>query len=198
MASWRSRKSIATSSNAAYSGSPGLGRILWIGSWGWSSTWSTIPRSARSFRLTPEDRDDLTAEVFLNFIKDEFAILHHFRGQSSLATYLTVVARRIAVRTLLDQRALAPLSEGATRRPAQDATDSELEPGERISNREEVDRLLADLQESEARVVRMYHLEGKSYQEISDTVGMPQNSIGPILSRARAKMRRASVNQPAR
>jgi RNA polymerase sigma-70 factor (ECF subfamily) len=40
----------------------------------------------------------------------------------------------------------------------------------------------------------MYHLEGKSYQEISAAIGMPENSIGPILSRAREKMRRAGVN----
>jgi len=37
----------------------------------------------------------------------------------------------------------------------------------------------------------MYHLEGKSYQEISSAVGMPENSVGPTLSRARSKMRSA-------
>jgi RNA polymerase sigma-70 factor (ECF subfamily) len=36
----------------------------------------------------------------------------------------------------------------------------------------------------------MYHLEGKTYQEISRSVGMPENSVGPMLSRARAKLRR--------
>ena len=50
------------------------------------------------------------------------------------------------------------------------------------------------LEGTEAQVVRMYHLEGKSYQEISSAVGMPENSVGPILSRAREKMRRAGVN----
>ena len=38
----------------------------------------------------------------------------------------------------------------------------------------------------------MYHLEGKSYREISQSVGMPENSIGATLSRARSKMRQAS------
>jgi RNA polymerase sigma-70 factor (ECF subfamily) len=41
----------------------------------------------------------------------------------------------------------------------------------------------------------MYHLEGKSYQEISRLVGIPENSVGPTLSRAREKMRRAGVEQ---
>jgi RNA polymerase sigma-70 factor (ECF subfamily) len=43
----------------------------------------------------------------------------------------------------------------------------------------------------------MYHLEGKSYQEISQVVGMPENSIGPILSRARHRMRRAGIDSAA-
>ena len=61
----------------------------------------------------------------------------------------------------------------------------------RISNREEVERLLEELDSPEAEVVRLYHLEGKSYREISARVGMPENSIGPTLSRAREKMRQA-------
>jgi RNA polymerase sigma-70 factor (ECF subfamily) len=44
----------------------------------------------------------------------------------------------------------------------------------------------------------MFHIEGKSYQEISRTVGMPENSVGPMLSRARAKLRRrAGADQAA-
>jgi RNA polymerase sigma-70 factor (ECF subfamily) len=61
---------------------------------------------------------------------------------------------------------------------------------ERITNREEVERLMRGLTGAEADVVRLYHLEGKSYHEISSAVGMPENSIGPTLSRARAKLRR--------
>jgi RNA polymerase sigma-70 factor (ECF subfamily) len=47
-------------------------------------------------------------------------------------------------------------------------------------------RLLSD---NEAAVVRMFHLEGKTYSEISLRMGVPENSIGPMLSRAREKMR---------
>jgi RNA polymerase sigma-70 factor (ECF subfamily) len=70
------------------------------------------------------------------------------------------------------------------------AESEEVEPEQRIGDSEEVGRLLGQLQGSEATVVRMYHLEGKTYQEISRSVGMPENSVGPMLSRARAKLRR--------
>ncbi len=152
---------------------------------------------ARSIRLTPEDRDDLCAEVFLNLLKDDFAILRHFRGQSSLATYLTVVARRIVVKELLGRKPSAPLKEAAPRRPAPQPVAHAAEAESRLEDREEVERLLEELEGPEAQVVRMFHLEGKSYAEISRALGIPENSIGPILSRARVKMRRAGVNQPA-
>jgi RNA polymerase sigma-70 factor (ECF subfamily) len=149
---------------------------------------------ARSVRLTPEDRDDLCAEVFLAILRRDFALLRNFRGQSSLATYLTVVARRIVVKELLARRSAARLGDGAAQHAAQTVPDPHPGAEQRLSAREEVERLLDSLPETEARVVRMYHLEGKTYQEISSAVGMPENSIGPILSRARDKMRRAGVN----
>ncbi|MDZ7618435.1 MAG: sigma-70 family RNA polymerase sigma factor [Patescibacteria group bacterium] len=152
---------------------------------------------SRSVRLRPEDRDDLCAEVFLTIVKDDLALLRRFRGESSLATYLTVVARRIVVRAMLDQKAAARLENGAVAGPPQEPLDSQPAVEDRLESRDEVDRLLAGLADQEAEVVKLYHLEGKSYQEISSSVGMPMNSIGPILSRARQKMRGASVSQPA-
>ncbi len=149
---------------------------------------------ARSVRLAPEDRDDLCAEVFLEIIKNDHAVLRNFRGQSSLATYLTVVARRIVVRELLAAKANAPLSEQAGSLPAQAIPDPHPDVEQTIGDREEVERLLQGLQGTEAQVVRLYHLEGRTYQEISTAVGMPENSIGPILSRARNKLRRAGLN----
>ena len=147
---------------------------------------------ARSIRLAPEDRDDLCAEVFLAIIRNDFAVLRNFRGQSSLATYLTVVARRIVVRELLARRPSGPLAEG-TMHTAEAIPDPHGSVEQRLSDREQVQRLLNGLQGTEAQVVRMFHLEGRSYQEISTAVGMPENSIGPILSRARDKLRRAGV-----
>ena len=70
-----------------------------------------------------------------------------------------------------------------------DAVAAIEEPEERIADREEVERLIRGLSAHEADVVRLYHLEGKSYREISSQVGIAENSIGPTLSRARSKMR---------
>jgi len=149
---------------------------------------------AKSVRLSDDDRDDLCAEILLNVIKDDFAILRHFRGQSSLATYLTVIARRVAVKQILKRNNISTLGPDYSNQFAERAAESNVELEERISSHEEVEKLLGGLRENEAQVVRLYHLEGKSYKEISEAVGISENSIGPILSRAREKMRRSGVN----
>lgn len=148
---------------------------------------------ARSIQLLPQDRDDLCAEVFLNIVKDDFAILRHFRGKSSLATYLTIVARRIVVKKLLRGETAGRLATVNAPAAAQQVADGQPKPEARLSNQEEVQQLLDALEGNEADVVRMYHMEGKSYHEISSVTGMPENTIGPMLSRARGKLRRNGV-----
>ena len=65
---------------------------------------------SRSIMLTSADREDLTADVFLAIIRDDFAVLRRFRGKASLATYLTVIARRVIVRRLVETRTATSLS----------------------------------------------------------------------------------------
>jgi RNA polymerase sigma-70 factor (ECF subfamily) len=139
----------------------------------------------RSINLSAADREDLAAEVFLAIVDNDMAVLRHFRGRSSLATYLTVIARRVVVRKMVEGKSPVALGDMVAQ-----AESEEIEPEQRIGDSEEVGRLLGQLQGSEATVVRMYHLEGKTYQEISRSVGMPENTVGPMLSRARAKLRR--------
>jgi RNA polymerase sigma-70 factor (ECF subfamily) len=141
---------------------------------------------SRSLRLSAEDREDLIAHVFLSIVRDDLAVLRHFRGESSLATYLTVIARRVVVAELLKRKAPSRLdNRGAVEELALVSNA----PEQRLADRDQIERMIAELDSSEARIVRMYHLEGKSYQEISSAVGMPENSVGPTLSRARRKMR---------
>jgi RNA polymerase sigma-70 factor (ECF subfamily) len=149
---------------------------------------------ARSLAIGSQDREDLVAEVFTALLADDFAVLRRFRGQSSLATYLTVVARRVVVRELLKRRIVA--NQADTSDVEQVAGQSE-SVEERLANREQVERMLDELQGEEADVVRLYHLEGKSYDEISRQTGLPANSVGPTLSRARAKLRRQSLGTAA-
>jgi RNA polymerase sigma-70 factor (ECF subfamily) len=128
------------------------------------------------------------------FLANDYGVLRRFRGQSSLATYLTVVSRRVVVRELLKRRIVPNVSDTTE---MNDVADGAASVEERFSNREEAQRLLEELHGEEAEIVRLYHLEGKTYQEISSQTGVPENSIGPTLSRARAKLRRQAADTAA-
>lgn len=147
--------------------------------------------NSRSIQISEPDREDFTAEVFLAILADDFAVLKRFRGASSLATYLTVISRRVVVRELLKRKisAMAPGESGIHQKNGNGHVSAE----ERFDNRDEVQKLMDSLPREEAEVVRLYHLEGKSYHEISAHMSIPENSIGPTLSRARARMRREAL-----
>lgn len=146
---------------------------------------------ARGVRLSSQDSEDLVAEVFLEIVKGDYGILRRFKGECSLATYLTVVARRIVVRELARRKSAVRTADDLDRVVTVARSDN---PEIRISDRDEIERLLRGLNGSEADIVRMYHLEGKSYQEISSKIGMPENSIGPTLSRARERIRHGRLD----
>ena len=137
---------------------------------------------ARGVPLDASTRDDLVADVFLALVSDDFAILRRFRRNCSLATYLTVISRRVIVRRMMQARRGQENSR-VSEVVASTAT------AQRIESREEVQQLMLRLDPQEANVVRMFHLEGKTYREISQVTGVSENSIGPVLTRARDKMR---------
>jgi RNA polymerase sigma-70 factor (ECF subfamily) len=58
----------------------------------------------RNIELQPSDETEFVNDVFLTILKDDFALLRRFAGNCSLATYLTILARRVVVRKLLRQR----------------------------------------------------------------------------------------------
>jgi RNA polymerase sigma-70 factor (ECF subfamily) len=143
---------------------------------------------ARSVVLSAEEIEDIAAEIFLAIVDDDYAVLKRFKGASSLPTYLTVVARRTCVREIVKRHREAELGHvTAPRAVAGDDGSGEVEP---IATSEEVDRMLKDLPEREAEVIRLYHLKYLNYRQIGKQLGIPENSIGPILAKARKRLRR--------
>jgi RNA polymerase sigma-70 factor, ECF subfamily len=149
---------------------------------------------SRSIQLTPHDVDDLAADIFLELLSGNFEILRRFRGESSLRTYLTVIARRIVVHQMVRRRMAEEMGHVKSHSIALErAHAGEHDATARIDNKELVQRMLDGLAEPEAAVVRMFHLDGRSYHEISVGLGIAENSIGPILTRAREKLRKSAI-----
>ncbi len=145
---------------------------------------------ARKFTVDFTVQEDLVQEVFFAILSDNFVVLRRFRGNCSLAAYLTVIARRVVVKSLLQKHgptvsfSVAGINETVSEHTVNSTAE------EYIENMDEILYLISRLPEREAKVVKMYHLEQKSYAEISSILGIPENTIGPTLSRARDLMRK--------
>lgn len=145
---------------------------------------------ARSLVLSAADIEDTAAEVFLAIVDDNYDILRRFKGTSSLPTYLTVIARRICVKEVVKRFREAELGHAHAHREAvANEGSAEAEP---VAAADEVERMLAELDEREANVVRLYHLKFLNYRQIGKQLGIPENSVGPILAKARQNLRRAA------
>lgn len=142
----------------------------------------------RSANIGPEDIEDLAAEVLLQIVANDYGVLRQFQGRSSFATYLTVIARRICVHALMRKQnkpATVPLQSNLAdgKKPGHlpDASSESLD---------EIHHLLGKLPPRVREAVRLFYLEGRSYEEISVQLGIPVNSIGPVLARAKTYLRK--------
>jgi RNA polymerase sigma-70 factor (ECF subfamily) len=149
----------------------------------------------RSVPLSPEDTEDVAAEILLQLVANDYAVFRQFRGHASLATYLTVIARRTCIQELVRRTGG---QEAQARPEVHRAANREEQPRalQGLENLEEVQRLLRKLPARERQVVRLFYFEGRTYEEISTALHIPVNSIGPILSRARQKLRQTVKNPP--
>src|SRR5437667_196047 len=81
-------------------------------------------------------------------------------GKASLATYVTVIARRTCVHELNRRQAVrSDIRQGVTRLTTEPADDSEV-ASKGVESLEEVERLLRRLSGKEREIVRLYYLQG--------------------------------------
>lgn len=141
----------------------------------------------RSVDLDPNDVEDIAAEIMLKIVANNYALLRQYQARSSFNTYLTVIARRICVQQLIKriqikQRERAQTTGSGTHVPLQ-SRDASLETLDEVQN------LLGRLPKQVREAVRLFYLEGRSYEEISARLNISVNSIGPMLARAKTLLR---------
>ena len=137
--------------------------------------------NSRDIRTTVLDREDIVARIFEKLIEDDFRVLRNFRGNSSLYTYFTVISRRIAVRELIK---LDKIHRKELNSPEMDVQlPVELKP-------DNFEELVASLDEESAELLRLRYVKDLPYSEIAKIMNIAENSIGPLLSRARAKIKK--------
>ncbi len=150
----------------------------------------------RSNPVSPEVVEDIAQEILTQIAANDYALLRAFRGKSSLATYLTVLARRIAFAELA-KRAGAPrkpLPAEFQSKPSKDAANSTDDEAPRfragMENLDILQKLIRRLPSREREVVRLFYFEGRTYEDISIELNLPVKTIGPVLKRARLLLRK--------
>lgn len=126
-----------------------------------------------------QDADDLTQHVFLTM----FRKLGQFNGQSKLETWLYRLATNEALQHLRrsKRRSTAPL-----------VAEPETSDPDRIGASEEAELLetaMSRLDPELRAVLLLKEQQQLSYQEIAESVGIPEGTVGSRLNRARKELR---------
>jgi len=134
-------------------------------------------RLACSLLTDPAAAEDATQEIFLKIWK----ALPDFRGESAISTWIYAIARN----TCLTRRRIAagertcPLEEANATQIAQNpapAPDSDL--------RAAIERLPGKYR----RVLVLFYLEDRSYQQVALAMGLPMGTVKTYLHRAKKEL----------
>lgn len=130
------------------------------------------------------DAEEAAQEAFLRIWKG----LPGFRGQSSLSTWIYAVTRNtcLSYRQASRRPVSLPLDEEPVR-AAVEAWHAARQPKE---SRVDLLRLLPQLPEQHRRVLTLYYLEGKSYEEVAQMLQLPMGTVKTWLNRGRKELAR--------
>jgi RNA polymerase sigma factor (sigma-70 family) len=142
-----------------------------------------LGRLAASYSRRPGEREDLVQDIALAI----WTALPTFRGECSERTFLFRIAHNRALAQLA--RRQLPTSDVE---PELALEDRAPDPERALSSEQRMRRLtdaIHKLPLGQAQVVTLT-LEGLSYAEIADVLGISETNVGARLTRAREKLRR--------
>ncbi len=142
-----------------------------------------------------EDALDVAQEVFLSAYRN----LAGFRGEASLSTWLLRIAanrslnriRQRATRAAREVMSIQPQEDGNS--PFQPPGREEDRPDRMVESRETrkiLEAAIANLDEDSRMLVLLSDVEGLSYEELSEAVGIPLGTVKSKLHRARMALRK--------
>ena len=154
----------------------------------------SVYKFAYSLCRNHEEAGDIAGQVFLRLYQN----LHTFRNEASFTSWLFRIVRN----TYLDL-CVRPAHRGHLSLDAGPANDNEPSAGrdimdpspspEAVCLENETAQLLAKaihhLPAYQRQVLRMYHTEGKSYEEIAEATGLSIGTVKSRLNRARTMLR---------
>jgi RNA polymerase sigma-70 factor (ECF subfamily) len=141
-----------------------------------------ISRVAGSYVRGHAERDDLVQDIWLAV----WRALPSFRGDASLKTFVFRIAHNRSVTELTRRRA-----EFGDPGELDQLADSAPGPADKLVSRRDSERLLTAVQQLPLglRQTLTLRLEGLSYAEISEVLGIGESNVAVRLNRARERLR---------
>ena len=137
-----------------------------------------------------EDLEDCLAEILMEILAHQFRCLKSFQGESSLGTFLLVIAQRRAAKFWVQRK--EDSSHTVNLADYSDIPENKDPIEKPMAIGEELGKLLSHLPPCEREAVRLHHIEGFSYSEVASQLRIPVNSVGPLLSKARKRLNRVA------
>lgn len=138
-----------------------------------------IYKISRLYRDSAEDREDLFQEIVFQLWKS----YPYFKGNASPGTWLYRIALNTAISSFRKKKpdirytdTLPDVAQG--------------QPSEEVARRQE--RFFAAMKQcddSEKTIIALY-LEGLSYQQIAEIIGISENNVGVKLNRIKSKIQK--------
>jgi len=141
--------------------------------------------AAYGYEVSTHDCEDVASEVWKNILAHDKRLIRRALEKGFFLQTLHVLVRHRAIDRMRARKfkTVAYAEEQAASEPvpdpAPDVAPVRMEAAMQLLN------------SRERMVVNLFFLQTKSYREIAALTGMPQNSIGPTISRALTKLRRA-------
>jgi len=135
---------------------------------------------AISLSSTRSDAEDLVQETFAAAYKG----LPAFDGRASVRTWMTrILMRRAADAWRSGRHARKAVNLDAAPPPARESSEAA------VDQRLDLAAVLQQLDENHREVIVLREMQGLSYAQIAQTLGLPQGTVESRLHRARAELR---------
>lgn len=135
---------------------------------------------AISLSATRPDAEDLVQETFAAAYKG----LPAFDGRASVRTWMTrILMRRAADAWRAGRHRRKSVNLDAAPPPARESSESI------VDQRLDLSEVLQQLDENHREVIVLREMQGLSYAQIAQTLGLPQGTVESRLHRARAELR---------
>jgi RNA polymerase sigma factor (sigma-70 family) len=134
----------------------------------------------------PDVTAEICAEVYAALVERDMTSLRNFSGSCRLSTWLSTVARRIALRYLSRLRRTPANAEPELSDRVPERSASEPEHAEKLHQMRSARKQLSP---NDQHVLSLFYDQRMSYEQVAAELQLSVNAVGPKLNRARDRLR---------